>query len=108
MEHSDVKRMLMRMKALTEAMRGLTYTCAYAFDVAEHATDEQECSRASRRRFTPPVVKGWCTDNAQIVASLEVQIHGGMGFVEEQVATQYMRCAYITYIWGQMEYKRLI
>ena len=49
-----MKRMLMRMKALTEAMRGLTYTCAYAFDVAERATDEQECSRASRREITHP------------------------------------------------------
>ena len=95
-EHSDVKRMLMRMKALTEAMRGLTYTCAYAFDVAERATDEQECSRASRRGdLLTPVVKGWCTDNAQIVASLGVQIHGGMGFVEETGAAQYMRDARI-------------
>ena len=95
-EHSDVKRMLMRMKALTEAMRGLTYTCAYAFDVAERATNEQECSRANRRGdLLTPIVKGWCTDNAQIVASLGVQIHGGMGFVEETGAAQYMRDARI-------------
>ena len=95
-EHCDVKRMLMRMKSLTEAMRGLTYTCAYAFDVAERTNDEQRSGWARRRGdLLTPVVKGWCTDNAQIVASLGVQIHGGMGFVEETGAAQYMRDARI-------------
>ena len=88
--------MLMRMKSLTEAMRGLTYTCAYAFDMAERTSDEQQSGWARRRGdLLTPVVKGWCTDNAQIVASLGVQIHGGMGFVEETGAAQYMRDARI-------------
>ena len=94
--HADVKKMLMTMKAMIEAMRGLTYLCAFSFDSAELSADEKTRERAIRRGdYLTPVVKGWCTDNAQICASLGVQIHGGMGFVEETGAAQYMRDARI-------------
>jgi len=96
LEHPDVKRMLMSMKSTVEAMRGLTYICAYAFDVAERSSDEEERGRATRRGdLLTPVVKGWCTENAQVLASLGVQVHGGMGFVEETGAAQYIRDARI-------------
>ena len=95
-EHPDVKRMLMTMKSTVEAMRALTYTCAYAFDIAERSLKDVERDRAIRRGdLLTPVVKGWCTDNAQVIASLGVQIHGGMGFVEETGAAQYIRDARI-------------
>lgn len=95
-EHADVKRMLMTMKSTIEAMRVLTYICAYAFDAAELSLDESERRRAERRGdLLTPIVKGWCTENAQVIASLGVQIHGGMGFVEETGAAQYLRDARI-------------
>jgi alkylation response protein AidB-like acyl-CoA dehydrogenase len=97
--HPDVRRMLMLMKSQTEAMRALAYAVAAAMDFAQRAPGEDE-----RRRhqafvdFMIPVVKGWCTETGIEVASLGVQVHGGMGFIEETGAAQYLRDARITAI----------
>ena len=88
--HPDVRRMLLTMKSQTEAMRALAYTAAAALDKAGRHPDEGE-----RRRnqalvdLLTPVVKGWCTEQGVEVASIGVQVHGGMGFVEETGAAQY-------------------
>jgi hypothetical protein len=98
--HPDVKRMLLTMKAQVEAMRALAYSASAALDKANHHPDEQE-----RRRnqglvdFLIPIVKGWCTEQCVDVASTGVQIHGGMGFVEETGAAQFLRDARITTIY---------
>ncbi len=98
--HPDVKRMLLSMKAQTEAMRALAYTASAALDKSQHHPDETE-----RRRnqflvdFLIPIVKGWCTESCVEIASTGVQIHGGMGFVEETGAAQFLRDARITTIY---------
>jgi hypothetical protein len=88
------------MKAQTEAMRALAYCAAAALDKSKHHPDQQE-----RRRnqalvdLLTPIVKGWCTETCIEVASTGVQVHGGMGFVEETGAAQYLRDARITTIY---------
>ncbi|MGE0486920.1 MAG: acyl-CoA dehydrogenase [Gammaproteobacteria bacterium] len=95
-EHADVKRMLMTMKCQVEAMRALSYVCALAYDTAELHPDDEVRARAARRGdLLTPIVKGWSTETAQEVVSLGVQVHGGMGFVEETGAAQYFRDARI-------------
>ena len=99
-EHPDVKRMLMTMKCQVEAMRALAMSVAYAYDEAERSFQDDEKSFAARRGdLLTPVVKGWCTETAQVLTSLGTQIHGGMGFVEETGAAQYQRDARITTIY---------
>jgi len=99
-EHPDVRRMLLQMKSHTEAMRALAYVCATAYDLAANATDKDEAAAAGRRGdFLTPIVKGWSTETGIEMASLGVQIHGGMGFVEETGAAQYLRDARITTIY---------
>jgi acyl-CoA dehydrogenase len=98
--HPDVRRMLLSMKAHTEAMRALVYQTAAALDEAHHAADEG--ARAEARAFAElmiPVVKGWCTESAIRIASTGVQVHGGMGFVEETGAAQHYRDARILTIY---------
>ncbi|MEM7541704.1 MAG: acyl-CoA dehydrogenase [Pseudomonadota bacterium] len=99
-EHPDVRRMLMTMRAKVEAMRALAYVCALEYDVAERHSDTEVRERAARRGdlFTP-IVKGWSTETGQQVASIGVQIHGGMGFVEETGAAQFYRDSRITTIY---------
>jgi len=98
--HPDVRRMLMTMRARTEAMRALSYLAAAEMDLARHHPDP-----AMRRQHQGtldlliPVVKGWCTDGGFEVASLGVQIHGGMGYIEETGAAQYLRDARIGMIY---------
>jgi alkylation response protein AidB-like acyl-CoA dehydrogenase len=98
--HPDVKRMLLTMKAQTEAMRAVAYSASAALDKANHHPDDME-----RRKnqalvdFLIPIVKGWCTESSIEVASTGVQIHGGMGFVEETGAAQFLRDARITTIY---------
>ena len=98
--HPDVRRMLMDMKACVEAMRALAYFCAGQMDCAEGHADpaERERSQALVELLTP-IVKGWCTDHALGIASDGVQVHGGMGYVEETGAAQYLRDARITTIY---------
>ncbi|MDA1117790.1 MAG: acyl-CoA dehydrogenase [Proteobacteria bacterium] len=98
--HPDVRRMLMLMKSQTEAMRALAYVVAAALDVAARHLDAKV--REQNQAFVDlmiPVVKGWCTETGIDVASLGVQVHGGMGFIEETGAAQHLRDARITTIY---------
>jgi len=88
-EHPDVKRMLLTMKAVTEAMRCLTYYSAAWVDLAAHS--DQAATAAERLDLLTPLCKAWCTDWANEIASLNIQIHGGMGYVEETGAAQHYR-----------------
>lgn len=95
-EHADVRRTLMLMRSLTEACRGLIYLNAAAIDRAHHHPDEAErkASKALVELLTP-LSKSWSTDIGCEVASMGVQIHGGMGFIEETGAAQHYRDARI-------------
>jgi len=98
--HPDVRRMLMLMKSQAEAMRALAYTTAAALDFSQRHPDKE--MRKRHQAFVDlmiPVVKGWCTETGIEIASLGVQVHGGMGFVEETWAAQYLRDARITTIY---------
>ena len=100
MRHPDVRRMLMRMRAQTEAMRAVAYVVASAQDAASRHPDAGE--RARNQTFVDlmiPIVKGWSTETGNEVASLGVQVHGGMGFIEETGAAQFFRDARITTIY---------
>jgi len=100
MAHGDVRRMLGLMRARTDAARALAYDAARAMDFANHSADENERKRHQRRvDLLIPVVKGWSTEMAVETASLGVQVHGGMGFVEETGAAQFLRDARITTIY---------
>jgi 3-(methylthio)propanoyl-CoA dehydrogenase len=92
-EHADVRRMLLMMKALTQAARGLAYTAAATLDVAHSSpADDALKTRASHRAdLLTPIVKAWCSDVAVEVASLGVQIHGGMGFIDDAEISQVYR-----------------
>jgi 3-(methylthio)propanoyl-CoA dehydrogenase len=98
--HPDVKRMLLMMKSQTEASRALTLYTAFQFDLAEHDPDPavRDAARA-RAELLTPIVKGWCTEIGNEVAAIGVQIHGGMGFIEETGAAQYVRDVRITTIY---------
>jgi 3-(methylthio)propanoyl-CoA dehydrogenase len=98
--HSDVRRMLMTMKALTEATRAVAYVTAAAIDHAHAAPDEAERSRArALAEFMVPIHKGWATEAAIEVANLAIQVHGGMGFIEETGVAQHLRDARILTIY---------
>ncbi|AHB06964.1 acyl-CoA dehydrogenase [Pandoraea pnomenusa] len=95
-QHPDVKRMLMTMRALTEGARALAYVAAAQADIGHHAADAQVRQRAQAvYEFLVPIVKGWSTEMSLEVTSLGVQVHGGMGFIEETGAAQYYRDARI-------------
>jgi alkylation response protein AidB-like acyl-CoA dehydrogenase len=90
--HPDVRRNLATMKALTEAMRALIYYTAGQLDRAKSVPDEAARNRSQARlELMTPVAKAWCTDRGVEVASLGVQVHGGMGFIEETGAAQHYR-----------------
>ncbi len=98
--HPDVRRMLMDMKARVEAMRALAYYTAGQMDRAHgHADPMQRQVAQTLVDLLIPVVKGWCTENALGITSDGVQIHGGMGFIEETGASQHLRDARITTIY---------
>jgi len=98
--HADVRRMLLVMKSLIEAMRATACTTAAVVDVAHHSADQEERAAAgARAALLTPIVKGWLTEVAQELTSLGVQVHGGMGFVEETGAAQHMRDARILTIY---------
>lgn len=98
--HPDVRRMLMMMRAQVEAMRALAYVVAAAQDLGKRSIDEEERQRsAAFADLMIPVVKGWCTETAIEVASTGIQVHGGMGYIEETGAAQYLRDARITAIY---------
>jgi acyl-CoA dehydrogenase len=100
LQHPDVRRMLLSMKAATEAMRALAYVTAAALDNARAHPDKE--ARKRHQAFVDlmiPVVKGWCTETAQEIAYTGVQVHGGMGFIEETGAAQHYRDARIITIY---------
>lgn len=98
--HPDVRRMLMHMKACVEGMRALAYVAGGHLDMAHHhpdpATREREYARVA---LLTPIVKGWCTEMSQQLTSIALQVHGGMGYVEETGAAQHFRDARITTIY---------
>lgn len=94
--HPDVKRMLMQMRALTEAGRAMSFYAIAAEDRSSHHPDAQvRAESAQLVEVMTPLVKGWCTEVAMESTSLGVQVHGGMGFIEETGAAQHMRDARI-------------
>lgn len=98
--HPDVRRMLMSMKSQIEAMRGLCYEVAADLDRANRLEDPAERAAAqSMLDLMIPVVKAWCTDTGLAITSTNIQVHGGMGFMEETGAGQHYRDARITTIY---------
>ena len=94
--HPDVRRMLMTMRAHTEGARALAYVAAAASDAGHFAADEtMRRQNMAVYEYLVPIVKGWSTEMSLEVASLGVQVHGGMGFIEETGAAQYYRDARI-------------
>jgi len=99
-EHPDVRRMLMTMRAHTEACRAMAMVAAAAFDTAHHHPDSStRTEQKALYEFMVPLVKGYSTEMSVEVASLGVQVHGGMGFIEETGAAQYYRDARILTIY---------
>ncbi|RXH02802.1 acyl-CoA dehydrogenase [Bradyrhizobium vignae] len=98
--HPDVKRMLMRMRAQTAAARTICYATAVAIDVSTRAKDAKvRADAAARAALLTPMAKAYSTDIGNEVAYLGVQVHGGMGFIEETGAAQHYRDARITAIY---------
>ena len=98
--HPDVRRMLMTMRAYTEGCRAMAIVAAAAFDAAHHDPDvDARKQNQAFYEFLVPLVKGYSTEMSIEVASLGVQVHGGMGFIEETGAAQYLRDARILTIY---------
>jgi hypothetical protein len=98
--HPDVRRMLLSMRAAIEAMRALAYFAAAAIDASRRTDNAEAQFRAQRRAdLLIPVVKAWCTDLGVEIASIGIQVHGGMGYIEETGAAQYLRDARIAPIY---------
>jgi alkylation response protein AidB-like acyl-CoA dehydrogenase len=98
--HPDVRRMLMTMRSQTEAARALTYYAVAALDIAKKHPDPEEAAKGqSLADLLTPVVKAWSTDLGVENASIGIQVHGGMGFIEETGAAQHLRDARITPIY---------
>jgi acyl-CoA dehydrogenase len=98
--HPDVRRMLLTMKSQIEAMRGFGYVLAADVDLAHKHPDTAERQRHQERvDLLTPVLKGWCTELGVEIASLGIQVHGGMGFIEETGAAQHLRDARIAPIY---------
>ncbi len=99
-EHPDVRRMLLTMKAYTEAARCLLYITAQEADFSLYADSEERKQVADNRlAVLTPIVKAWCTEVGVEMASLGIQVHGGMGYVEETGAAQNLRDARIAPIY---------
>ncbi len=99
-EHPDVRRMLMTMKANAEAMRALIYTAGASVDLASaHPDPSVRTEHEEFLAFMTPVCKAWCTDTGVQMTSIGLQVHGGMGYVEETGAAQFYRDARITPIY---------
>jgi len=98
--HADVQRMLMFMKTMTDAMRALCIDASISHDLRSHGRSEEEKQyHATRFALLTPIAKAWCTELVNEVTSLGIQVHGGMGFVEETGVAQYYRDARITSIY---------
>ena len=97
--HPDVQRMLLTMKALTQSARAICYACSHAIDKSHVAGGDNTDFWADRAGFLTPLAKAFATDVGMEVASLGVQVHGGMGFIEETGAARFMRDARIAPIY---------
>ncbi len=98
--HPDVRRMLMAMRSLTEGCRAMALVAASAYDAAHHHPDAETRKQSQAfYEFMVPLVKGYSTEMSLEVTSLGVQVHGGMGFIEETGAAQYYRDAKILTIY---------
>ncbi|MDR5897959.1 acyl-CoA dehydrogenase [Halomonas vilamensis] len=99
-DHLDVRRMLLSMRARTDSLRALALTCAAEMDTARHGeSDEVRGQAQARVDLLIPVIKSFSTDQAVEVASIGIQVHGGMGYVEETGAAQLLRDARIAPIY---------
>jgi acyl-CoA dehydrogenase len=98
-EHPDVARMLLTMKALTQGARAICYTCAHATDMGHHSEGDEARQWAERAALLTPIAKSFATDAGVDVASLGIQVHGGMGFIEETGAARLWRDARIAPIY---------
>jgi acyl-CoA dehydrogenase len=98
--HPDVRRMLLLMRTLTQASRAICYYTASCLDRAAHGTDAEAVARwQSRAELMTPIAKAWCTEVAQEATELGIQVHGGMGYVEETGVAQFYRDARIASIY---------
>ena len=98
-EHPDVQRNLLTMKGLTGAARSIAYACAHALDMAKTASEDDARHWADRANLLTPVAKAFSTDIGVDVASIGIQVHGGMGYIEETGAAQFLRDARIAPIY---------
>ncbi len=100
MDHPDVRRMLLTMKSCTEASRALALYSGLQLDLGAHHPDQAVRAAAQARGdLLIPIVKGWCTETGNETAAIGIQVHGGMGFIEETGAAQYVRDVRITTIY---------
>jgi len=98
--HPDVRRLLLTMRSGVDAMRLLCYYAAWCMDLGAHHDDRGERTRLQARAdLLIPIVKGWCTELAVELTSLGVQVHGGLGYIEDSGAAQHLRDARITTIY---------
>jgi 3-(methylsulfanyl)propanoyl-CoA dehydrogenase len=97
--HPDVKRMLLTMKSSVEAMRAVALYAAFQLDLASYGEQSGRAAALARAELLIPIVKGWCTEHGNEMTHIGVQVHGGMGFIEETGAAQYLRDARITTIY---------
>ncbi|MCB1386707.1 MAG: acyl-CoA dehydrogenase C-terminal domain-containing protein [Nitratireductor sp.] len=98
-EHPDVMRNLLTMKAMIRAARGICYSCAHALDMAHASEGGEGTEWSARAGLLTPIAKAFSTDIGVEVASIGVQVHGGMGFIEETGAAQFLRDARINPIY---------
>ncbi len=98
-QHPDVKRMLLNMKSLIEAMRALAYAEAITLDLAHRGPEGERAGNQVRIDLMIPIIKAWLTEVGQEVTSLGVQVHGGMGYIEETGAAQFLRDVRISSIY---------
>ena len=98
-DHPDVARMLLTMKALTQGARAITYACAHAVDMSHVTAGDEALHWADRASLLTPIAKSFATDAGVDVASLGVQVHGGMGYIEEAGAARLYRDARIAPIY---------
>jgi alkylation response protein AidB-like acyl-CoA dehydrogenase len=100
LRHPDVRRLLLLMKSQTEAMRALASVVAVSLDAARlHPGAKERERHQAIADLMIPVIKGWCTENSVDIASMGIQVHGGVGFIEETGAAQFLRDARITPIY---------
>jgi acyl-CoA dehydrogenase len=97
--HPDVKRNLLTMKAITQAARAIAYSCAHALDMARSGEGDEATHWQERANLLTPIAKAFSTDIGVEMASIGLQIHGGMGFIEETGAAVYYRDARIAPIY---------